>query len=149
VSARGLVAGLALAGVIACGAAHKEAAMPRNPPEVDGPGSAGPEQARIQKLFDEIAAQQQRAHVDVAAPMTTGPATPLDPAPHHDDASCHPGPSDACGESCRLADSICDNAKKICDIATTKLANDAWAAEKCNSAKDSCTASHERCCGCQ
>lgn len=55
-------------------------------------------------------------------------------------------PRGACGDVCSLGDAICDNAESICSIAD-ELA-DAWAREKCDSAKASCREARERCCRC-
>jgi hypothetical protein len=60
----------------------------------------------------------------------------------------HPNPETAtCRDTCNIADAICDNAERICDIAE-ELEGDAWAAEKCESAKASCKEATERCCDC-
>ena len=56
-------------------------------------------------------------------------------------------PRRACGDVCDLGDAICDNAESICGIAD-ELGNDAWAREKCDSAKASCREAQERCCRC-
>ncbi|HVK76205.1 MAG TPA: hypothetical protein VM734_22920 [Kofleriaceae bacterium] len=58
-----------------------------------------------------------------------------------------PEPHEACADVCDLADAICDNAETICEIAR-ELRGDAWAREKCDSAKASCREAQERCCQC-
>lgn len=58
-----------------------------------------------------------------------------------------PAPRAGCGDVCDLGDAICDNAESICSIAD-ELDNDAWAREKCDSAKASCREAQERCCRC-
>ena len=63
------------------------------------------------------------------------------------DPTCRPAPTDQCTSACTLAGSICDNQRKICELAQ-QLAGDDWAANKCSRARASCTAAHERCCGC-
>ncbi len=55
-------------------------------------------------------------------------------------------PTGACNDVCDLGDAICDNAESICAIADEL--NDAWAREKCDSAKASCREAQQRCCGC-
>ncbi len=55
-------------------------------------------------------------------------------------------PRGACGDVCDLGDAICDNAENICGIA--EELDDAWAREKCDSAKASCREAQERCCRC-
>jgi hypothetical protein len=52
-----------------------------------------------------------------------------------------------CGDVCNLKDAICDNADSICRIAD-ELDGDAWAADKCKSAKASCKEATDRCCAC-
>jgi hypothetical protein len=61
--------------------------------------------------------------------------------------ACRPATSERCTSACTLATSICDNQRKICDLARA-LAGDDWAAHKCEKARASCTAAHEACCGC-
>jgi hypothetical protein len=56
-------------------------------------------------------------------------------------------PRRGCGDVCELGDAICDNAESICGIAD-ELGDDAWAREKCDSAKASCREAQERCCRC-
>lgn len=53
----------------------------------------------------------------------------------------------ACTDICDLAEAICENATNICAIAA-ELAPDAWAEEKCTSAKASCKEAKQQCCGC-
>jgi hypothetical protein len=62
--------------------------------------------------------------------------------------SCPPVPPKACYDVCSLADAICDNAERICSIAA-ETPGDAWAAEKCDSAKASCREAKDRCCACE
>jgi hypothetical protein len=55
--------------------------------------------------------------------------------------------TETCQDVCDLSDAICDNAERICRIATD-LKPDPWADEKCDSAKASCKDAKERCCAC-
>jgi hypothetical protein len=55
-------------------------------------------------------------------------------------------PTPACSDVCDLGDAICDNAESICGIADEL--DDAWAREKCDSAKASCREAQQRCCRC-
>lgn len=55
--------------------------------------------------------------------------------------------ADRCTDVCELGDAICENAEDICAIAD-ELGDDAWARDKCDSAKASCREAQERCCGC-
>lgn len=58
-----------------------------------------------------------------------------------------PPKTDECTDVCSLKDDICDNAGSICRIADD-LGDDAWARDKCTSAKQSCKEATEKCCGC-
>ena len=59
-----------------------------------------------------------------------------------------PGPPQPrCADVCELGSAICDNAEDICGIAA-ELGDDAWAKDKCDSAKASCREAQERCCAC-
>jgi hypothetical protein len=84
-----------------------------------------------------------------AMPMTSdvkpsvAPVGPVEPTTQ---ATCHPA-SDTCTQSCTLSGSICDNAKKICDIAN-ELPGDAWASNKCVEGNETCAAAKKRCCDC-
>jgi hypothetical protein len=80
----------------------------------------------------------QDTHPSVA-PTPVGPVEPTQ-------ATCHPA-SDTCTQSCTLSGSICDNAKKICDIAS-ELPGDAWASNKCVEGNQTCSAAKKRCCDC-
>jgi hypothetical protein len=75
------------------------------------------------------------------------PAAAADLVKPSEDPSCKPAARDTCKDSCTLGDSICGNAKRICDLAA-ELPADRWAADKCTTATSSCTAAHDRCCGC-
>lgn len=55
--------------------------------------------------------------------------------------------TETCQDICTLKDAICDNAQSICRIAG-ELDGDAWADEKCKSAKASCKEATEKCCEC-
>jgi hypothetical protein len=55
--------------------------------------------------------------------------------------------TETCQDICNLKDAICDNAQSICRIAGD-LAGDAWADEKCKSAKASCKEATQKCCQC-
>ena len=53
-----------------------------------------------------------------------------------------------CGDTCVLAEHICDNAETICSIADELGKDDAPAQDKCASAKASCREAKQRCCNC-
>lgn len=69
------------------------------------------------------------------------PPPPLGPR------ACAAGASRSCQGTCRLDDSICDNAKHVCQLAD-QIESDGWAAEQCAKAKQACAASHAKCCAC-
>ncbi|MBK9031371.1 MAG: hypothetical protein IPL61_08540 [Myxococcales bacterium] len=56
-------------------------------------------------------------------------------------------PVTRCADVCELGSAICENAEDICAIAA-ELGDDAWAKDKCDSAKASCREAQERCCTC-
>lgn len=83
---------------------------------------------------------------DVTAAMV-GPRTWAFPESTAIDTCATPPTGEQCGDVCTLTDAICDDAKKICDLAD-QLGGDAWATQKCESGKLSCEKSTERCCEC-
>ena len=143
---RGLALGALLGGIIACAASNKAAVAPAAPTSADaGPVMPGNPHAEISALEKHIVDQ---GGTFVAQDVMASAAVPMTVAPKSSDATCHPAQTDRCSDSCKLSDSICDDAKKICDIATT-LAGDTWAAGKCESGKTSCTDAHAHCCSCR
>lgn len=56
--------------------------------------------------------------------------------------------SPACSDICSIADAICDNAERICELADDLGKGDSFGQEKCTSAKASCREAKQRCCGC-
>lgn len=149
-----LFLGIAVAGLVACGAASKSTAP--SPAVARTPIAAGPAQdpraGEIEKLAAAIDADLAKLQLPRPAPPTAGTSamsavSEADIVAPSADPACHPGPSDTCEDVCGLGESICKNAKRICEIAS-ELAGDAWAAEKCASGKASCDAARERCCGC-
>jgi hypothetical protein len=61
--------------------------------------------------------------------------------------TCQRATSDTCADVCSLGDSICENADKICDLAS-QLPGDRWAGERCDAGKATCKVASERCCAC-
>ena len=55
--------------------------------------------------------------------------------------------ADECRDICSLADAICSNKDRICDIAG-EMPEDTWAKGKCDSAKASCNEARDRCTNC-
>lgn len=149
---RRLVALWAISAIVACATASQRPAAPAaTAAHEQPPMMAGDPHAQIEQLSANIEQQRQQmglpAHATTAAaaavPMA---ATPL-PPPAAQDKTCHPAPSETCSDSCKLSDSICDSAGKICKLAED-LAGDTWAADKCTTARDTCDAAHHKCCGC-
>jgi hypothetical protein len=63
------------------------------------------------------------------------------------DEAEHPEPkTQDCIDTCKIEDSICNNAQKICDLAS-ELSDD-WATEKCDSGKASCEEATKKCVAC-
>lgn len=153
VAAAALAAGCAIA--LACAGAPSARSTA---PEAAGAPSRvqtmpGDPRAEITELDRQITAALARAEVP-ASPVAscsgdacaTALAAPFaTPAP--EDPACHPAPSDHCTDVCKLDTSICRNQDRICELAKS-LPGDDWAANKCTSARASCQAAHQRCCGC-
>ncbi len=148
-------AALLIAGLVACAASK--------PAPASSPASTSPEtgampgdpRAQIDALDREIDAQLAEMQVTPAPhpcvadgmcgqvephPMTAGAAVGSD--------TCKPAQTTTCTDSCRLSDSICTNANKICSLAEQLGSADAYANEKCAKGTSSCEAARARCCGC-
>jgi hypothetical protein len=142
----GLVAGAFVALVIACGASRPMAVAPPTAPTPVQmtPASGGSSHDQIQDLANQIDATRVELKLPeqhgVASSVTPMSSTPEVPA-------CARAQSDTCTQTCTLSDSICDNSKKICELAD-QLAGDAWAAQKCADGKATCAAATRRCCEC-
>ncbi len=139
-----LVLGALCAIVVACAASHK-AGMAPPPTAPASMGGGNDAHAQIEQLSREI--EQQRTKLGVVPQAMAMGEVPLAPL-STEDAQCHPAPSETCRDSCTVSDSICGNAKKICDLAG-QLAGDPWAEGKCKDAKQTCKGAHDTCCGCQ
>ena len=144
----GLLLGLTIAFAIACGAASKST----SPPAVM-PGSAepramqSPQREEIERLNREIEESFTKLSIGRATPMSDmNPAT-ANVTPPSGDPTCKAASSDTCKDICTLGESICKNAKRICEIAT-ELGNDDWANGKCADGVASCDAARKRCCDC-
>lgn len=148
----------ALAGLIACGSAQQRSASPASmsqPRELVAPGggTGSPDMAndprgQIEKLSKQIEDESGTLGLSPPPPIeAAGPAERMATIPLSTDATCKPAKNDKCDSSCKLSDSICTNASKICDLALQL--DDAWSANKCANAKKSCDAAHETCCSCQ
>lgn len=147
---RSVLLGATLAGMIACGAARPSPSAVPMAPLNDAAGAtpsimAVDPHAQIEALEHDIT---ERGGTFVVQLTASTNAVPMDEAPKSTDASCHPAPTPTCTDACKLSDAICDDAKKICDIAVT-IPADTWAMGKCDSGKASCLTAHETCCSCR
>jgi hypothetical protein len=149
----GVLLGLCCAAVIACGGAMKGARPQAAPTPVRASGERGEnERVQIRALDREITDAMARAQLPPIESSCSGAAcaeamsTPF-VTPSQQDPQCRPANNPKCTDTCSLAGSICTNQQKICDLAQ-QLDGDEWAAGKCDSARASCKAAHEKCCGC-
>jgi len=137
--------------VAACASAAPKSAIA--PLHSDGAGSvmADP-RGQIRTLDDHI--DQQLGQMGLSPPSDGAVAEAMTsnrtwafPAGGVAD-SCPAKPSgQQCDDVCTLADGICDDAQKICNL-SDQLDGDAWAVQKCESGKLSCQQAKDRCCGC-
>lgn len=150
----GVLIGLGLAVAIAAcamGGSARPAASGQSAAPVDG----GLDQRKqdITALWNEIGDWRERkglirdplegmSRIDVQA-IPKGSVAKIRQCASEDD----PPKTDECTDVCTLKDDICDNAASICRIAE-QLGDDAWAQEKCRSAKASCKEATDKCCGC-
>ena len=147
----GVLIGLGLAIAIAACAGGKSSRAPI----VAGPDAAmDPKKQKILDEWNEIGDWRASkglirdpldalARVDVQA-LHKSTVSKIRQCPPDDDS---PPKTEACDDVCNLKKDICDNAASICRIADD-LGDDAWARNKCNSAKASCKEATEKCCGC-
>lgn len=157
----GIVVGAFCAIVIACAA--RQAAPMQVPPPSTNSGGAPPQMAPrpsdpraddIDRLFAQIDQSRRDAklpeqHGEVQSGNAHAMSTTAGSAPVAPPATCDQpkGQSDTCKQSCTLKDSICENAKKICDIAG-EMDGDRWAAQKCADGNATCDAARKQCCEC-
>lgn len=134
-----LVAAVALASLIGCrGPVQPEPAWP----ELQG------KRNEITALSTQIRAWRHEGGMEVEPDDDAVMAMQRTSATAAARACVLPAPPHAgCVDICEIGGAICDNAEDICAIAG-ELGNDAWAKEKCDSAKASCHEAQERCCEC-
>lgn len=149
-----LLGGWCVVALACAGGASKSASSA--PVAMPGSTSHDGTHARIAELDQEIDAELAKLELkrpDVPPNACVQPpcgAEPLAAPPNPTAAAtCRPGPSDRCKDSCKLSDSICENAAKICELATLLGGNDAYANGKCASGKASCDVAGQSCCSCQ
>jgi hypothetical protein len=152
-SISGVVVGACVAALVACASSRSVATMPTAPP-APASSDASSAYAEIERLYGKITE-------DLAADGLLPPAGPpasvaMDAAPlspsvtdRASDASCTPGTSDTCNDSCTLSDSICASAAQICKIAKELGEHDDFANDRCARGVDACKRSQQRCCGCR
>jgi hypothetical protein len=138
--------------VVAACAAPKARSMAAPEAAVGGaaPGEAGSARAEIRRLADEI--ERERGEGQFAEPVPSVlegiQPTPMATVPSSADATCKPAKTERCTSSCKLSDSICKNAGRICDLAED-LPGDEFAEGHCKRAKVTCDTAHASCCTCQ
>ena len=149
---RALLAAACCMALVACAAGSKSAktSAPAAASEAGGAPMAAAPHAEIEKLDAEITAK--RTELRLAEPSESDlqgiSAQPMGALPSTQDPKCRPAQNETCKTSCTLSDSICSNANKICELASS-LAGDGWAQNKCAKANKTCESSHAKCCGCQ
>lgn len=147
----GAVLGAWCVALLACSAPRR---MSASAPELAVPAAAGDPRAEIEALDREITDALARAQVTVPATAACTGAACAEAmsqpfaTPTTADPACHPASSQSCNDVCTISTSICGNQQKICDLAG-QLAGDDWAAHKCERARASCQAAHDRCCSCR
>lgn len=159
----GVAAGLAAALLIACAAAPAgrptSASGAAMPGMADAGAPAGSPRGEIDRLDHAIEAELGKLGLPAPAPPACAASGCMDAAsaapvamgtqPVTSDPTCKPAASDTCTSTCGFADSICENAGKICSIARDLGGHDAYANGKCASGTQSCEAARGRCCACQ
>jgi hypothetical protein len=152
-AALGVVLGALCAAAIACGGMQAKSTPTTARSPVPGTQGASDAHAEIEALDREITEELALAHIPppvlsactgeaCAEAMSQPFATPTTRDP-----DCRPARSDRCSNACTLATSICDNQRRICELARS-LTGDDWAANKCETARASCKAAHDSCCTC-
>jgi hypothetical protein len=150
-----LIEGVALAWMIACGGTKSpDRAMPKPGPNPEGAQSPHSEITRLdQAITDDMAKLNEPREPLSPQDCTTNCATQMSGAAQDAikpaDATCRPAQTATCTEACTLKKSICDNAGRICTIASDLGGNDGFANDKCNTGTKSCNSAKKRCCGCQ
>jgi hypothetical protein len=149
---------LACALAMSCGAAKHSAQAPASsqsptvPPAEAGTASPldGDPRGQIERLSAQV--EEERTQMGLPEPQMSSPAAPpaqkMSIVPLSTDESCKPAKTERCDGSCKISDSICGNAARICELAES-MPGDGWAAGKCARAKETCDTAHDRCCSCQ
>jgi hypothetical protein len=130
---------------IACGSVMQTT---HSPAPVMASGRPDSVRSQIDELDRDIASRMKSgampaptgAEIEGARPIAMDAAAGVCTPP--------PAPSASCDDACRLGDAICDDARRICDLAQ-QLPGDSWASGKCDSGKASCERAKQRCCDCK
>jgi hypothetical protein len=138
----------------ACGGAKPRASASEPPPGATAGGledRAPSGDPRIVELDAQIDADLGRLGLEPPSDAEIGEAMvghrTFEPMSGGAADSCPVPPAGAgCGDVCTLADSICHNAERICDLADEL--DDDWATRRCFAGRLSCERARERCCGC-
>ena len=154
--APGLIAGACCAALLACAAGKPSAVAPvASQHDAGALAPQSSEHDEITRLEAAIDAELTKRSLPAAAPpscsgascLSAAGAIPMGSMKRVEGPSCKAPVNDTCKDSCTMADSICQNAERICTIAK-QLDNDAWANEKCVKGSESCTQSNKLCCSC-
>jgi hypothetical protein len=131
-----LVIGALASVTIAACASQRAQTMPSAASQVMPAQSS--QRDEITRLSQEIAAEGRTLGRggDPAHPMSAASTT-----------ECARSMASTCTQSCALSDTICDNAKKICDLAR-QLPGDAWAEQRCADGSATCDQARAACCAC-
>jgi hypothetical protein len=157
-----LLIGIAIAACAARAPSKSAAPAPQAvaPPEAARePIAAGPTSdpsSELDRLDGQITAEMERLGIARPEPPPNACIAECEPqqmstavaAAAAKDPTCKQSPSQQCTEACTLADSICKNATRICDLASQLGGTDAYANDKCNRGTASCEAATKRCCSC-
>jgi hypothetical protein len=149
---RALIAGAAIAAIVACGGGSpKKAAVAPGTADAGAAPPVGKHDHRIVEAEEKINTALKQLGVDPLPTIVTPCGDPpcgmrTQSAKPSEDPTCQHGETQTCKDTCTLADSICENAKTICDI--SKELNDTWANNKCAGAEISCENARKKCCGC-
>jgi hypothetical protein len=142
---------------LSCGAATRSATAPASSQAPTAPAEAGTASpldndphGQIERLSAQV--EEERTQMGLPEPQMSSSAAPaaekMSIVPLSTDASCKPAKTERCDGSCKISDSICSNAARICELAES-MPGDGWAAGKCARGKQTCESAHERCCTCQ
>jgi hypothetical protein len=136
----GLVLGAAL------GAAVLAACASRQP--VLSAGEVEERKKAIQGYWNEIEDWRATLKLPVARPSIGG-STPgaVDSPPKVRCQRTRRPATEACEDTCTVADHICENMESICRI-SGQLEGDSWAENKCRGARTACDQARQSCCEC-